>query len=257
MNLPVDVWTSIIIGAVLGSIIIPVVHYLIKASLKWWGQTRPALKLLEGIADQQEVCRIFVRDLILPENTPLISVEPRVGVGAVPNVRQLWPDVEGRGATSVFNVLGQVGKTRNIEIVHMSQDIGEWNCHVIVLGAQANKCYDFYRLMENVAFRMDNENIYDAVSGEIMERKEGFGYGIILKALNPFKTPGPRGIGILIGGFGVLGTAAAAAYYFKENFRELGKEFGMDCFGIAVRAPVTAGEQAVERIREWDRRFDS
>ena len=90
-----------------------------------------------------------------------------------------------------------------------------------------------------------------------MERKEGFGYGIILKALNPFKTPGPRGIGILIGGFGVLGTAAAAAYYFKENFRELGKEFGMDCFGIAVRAPVTAGEQAVERIREWDRRFDS
>ncbi len=256
MNLPLDVWTSIIVGAILGSIIIPVVHYLIKALLEWWHQTRPGLKLLEGIANQEELCRIFVRDLVLPENIPLISVEPRVGVGAVPNVRQLWPDVEGRGATSVFNVLGQVGKTHDIEIVHMSQDIGQWNSHVIILGVQANKCYDFYRLMENVAFRVDAENIYDAVSGEIVQRESGFGYGIILKALNPFKTSGPRGIGILIGGFGVLGTAAAA-YYLKENFRQLGKQFGSDCFGIVVRAPVTAGEQAVERIREWDRRFDS
>jgi hypothetical protein len=212
------------------------------------------LALLEGIANQDEPCKIFVRDLFVQKDTPLISVEPRLGVGTVPNVLELWPDVEGRGATSVFNVLGQVGKTQNIEIVRMSQDVGEWNSHVIVLGAQANKSFDFYRLMKNVAFRVDENNICDAVSGEIVEREEGFGYGIILKALNPFKTGDRRGIGILIGGFGVLGTAAAA-YYFREHFPQLGREFGNDCFGIVVRAHVTAGEQAVERLKKWDRRL--
>jgi hypothetical protein len=254
MNLSAEIWAGGILGAVLGAIVIPFVHYLIKILAKWWRETRPPLKLLEGIANQEEPCKIFVRDFIIPENTPLISIEPRVGVGTVPNVRELWPVVDGKGATSVFNVLGQVGKTQNIEIIHMSQDVGEWNCHVIVLGAQANKSYDFYRLMKNVAFQMDGDNIYDAVSGEIVEREDGFGYGIILKALNPFKETGNGGVGILIGGFGVLGTVAAA-YYFKEHFRQLGKEFGNDCFGIVVRSPISAGEQAVERLKKWDRRY--
>jgi len=256
MKLSADIWTGAILGAALGSLVIPGVLYLVRSLTRWWHETRPPLKLLEGLASQEEPCRIFVRDLLVPKDSPLISVDPGVGIGTVPNVLELWPDVEGRGAASVFNVLGQVGKTRNIEIVRMSQDVGEWNCHVVVLGAQANKAFDFYRLMKNVAFRMDAENIYDAVSGEPLKRVQGFGYGIILKASNPFKTEGRRGIGFLLGGYGTLGTAAAA-YYFREHFRQLGKEFGNDCFGIVVRAPVTAGEEAVERLKHLDRRFPS
>ena len=81
-------------------------------------------------------------------------------------------------------------------------------------------------------------------------------FGIILKALNPLKTEGSQGIGMLLGGFGVLGTAAAA-YYFKENFRRLGNEFNSDFFGIVIRASVSAGEQAVERLSEYDKVFGS
>jgi len=138
----------------------------------------------------------------------------------------------------------------------MSEDAGEWNCHIIVLGAQANRSYDFYKHLKNVAFRMDGEQIYENSSGNVVKREDGFGYGIILKAINPFKTTSPQGIGILIGGFGVLGTAAAA-HYFREHYKALGKEFGAKWFGIVVRAPVTAGEQAVERLSVWDRAFGS
>ncbi len=250
-----ELWIGAILGAILGSIVIPIIQYSLKWLTKWWQESRPPRKLLAGIAKQNETCRIFVRDLHVSKETPLISVDPKIGVGTVPNIQEVWPDSEGRGIASIFNVLGQVNKTKNIEIVRMSQDIGRWNCHVIVLGAQANKAFDFYRLMENVAYRMDGDNIYNNLSGEIVRREAGFGYGIILKALNPYKTSG-RGIAILIGGYGVLGTAAAA-YYFREHFRDLGNEFGEDWFGIVVRSPVTAGEEAVERLKRFDVSFPS
>ena len=99
---------------------------------------------------------------------------------------------------------------------------------------------------------MDGSNIYD-VEDKIIQRENGFGYGIILKSQNPFHSNG-KGIAFLIGGFGVLGTAAAA-YYFKENIRNLGKEFGDAYFSILVRAPFTAGIEAVERLTSYDRRF--
>ncbi|MBE7470994.1 MAG: hypothetical protein DPW09_20100 [Anaerolineae bacterium] len=253
--LSLELWVGAILGATLGSIVIPSLHYSVKRLAKWWQETRPPRKLLAGIAKQNETCRIFVRDLYVSKEASLISVEPKIGVGIVPNVQEVWPDSEGRGIASIFNVLGQVDKTENIEIVRMSQDIGRWNCHVIVLGAQANKAFDFYKLMENVAYRMDSDNIYNNLSGEIIKREAGFGYGIILKASNPYKTL-ERGVGILIGGYGVLGTAAAA-YYFREHFRDLGREFGEDYFGIIVRAPVTAGEEAVERLKSFDVHFPS
>ncbi|GAG23046.1 unnamed protein product, partial [marine sediment metagenome] len=248
-----DIWTGAILGAVLGSIIIPVVLSLMSKVKVWWFQKKPQTQLLQGIIYQSEPCRIFVRDFFIKAGTELISVEPRLGVGTVPNVRELWPDCEGRAVASIFNVLGKVGKTKNIEIIRMSQDVGEWNSHVFVLGAQAKKSFDFYRHMNNVAYQMDNKEIYDVGTGKIIPREHGFGYGIILKVENPFKATGKKGVGFLIGGFGVLGTSAAA-YYFREHFVQLGKEFGKDCFGILVRAPVTAGEQAVQRLKQFDKR---
>lgn len=138
----------------------------------------------------------------------------------------------------------------------MSQDhIGEWNYNLIVLGAQAQKSFDFYKNMENVAYRMDGTEIYDNATNEIIQREAGYGYGIILKTLNPLKTKG-QGIAFLIGGFGVLGTAAAS-YYFKENFQKLGKEFGEKYFGIIVRTSISAGEHATERLKNYDKTFNS
>lgn len=251
-----DMWEGAILGAVLGSLVIPGVMKLLNLLATVWSDSRPAKMLFQGIACKNEKCKIFVRDFFIQQNTQLYSVEPRLGVGIVPNVYELWPDVEARAVGNLLSALGQIGKIENIEIVRMSQDRGEWDDHVIVLGAQAQKSYDFFRSMKNVAFRMDDKDIFDNVTGKVIEREPNFGYGIILKALNPFKTKGSKGVAILIGGFGVLGTAAAS-YYFGRNFRMLGKQFKKKTFGIVVRTPISAGEQAVERISALDREFSS
>jgi len=258
MGISSEVWSGAVLGAVLGSIVIPLAQFFLRKLASYWVERRPQQRLLEGIAKQDELCKIFVRDLLLDDVT-LTSIDPIHNsslsrlVGKVPNIGVVWPDAEGQTSSRIFNVLGQVGKTQNIELVRMSQDTGEWNSHVIVLGAQAKKSLDFYQ-MKHIAYRVDGNAIYDAESGRAMELDKGFDYGIILKVPNPFKTNGSPGIGFLVGGIGVLGTAAAS-YYFKEYYKLLGQDFGKDYFGVVVRAPFSTGEQAVERLKQWDKRF--
>lgn len=248
-----ETWAGAILGAVLGSIVIPLTYFTLTQALSWWRSSRPASRLLGQIVRPDAPCKIFIRDLILEKNAAILSVEPRVGVGRVPNVLELWADVDGKALAYIFNVLGRVGKSQNVNIVRMSDDVGEWSAHMFVIGAQARKSYDFYQEMKNVAFRIDDENIIDNRENKIVPREAGYGYGVILKASNPFYSDG-NGVAFLIGGYGALGTAAAS-YYFREHFLSLGREFGKSCFGVIVRARVSAGEQAVQRLNEWDRRI--
>ena len=252
MELTRDIWTGAILGAVLGAMVIPGVFWLIRLVKNWWSETRPAMNLLEGMAHQDEPCKIFIRDLLLSQDATVLSLEPRVGWGRVPNVSELWPQVDAQAAADVFGVLGDVGKTQNVEIVRMSEDAGQWDSHIVVIGAQAGKSFDFYRHMNNAAFRVDDQNIMDSATAEVVQREQGYGYGIILKATNPFKSQGRKGVAFLIGGFGTFGTATAG-HYFREHYKELGRTFGRNDFGIVVRASVTAGEQAIERLSQWDR----
>ncbi|MCR4277884.1 MAG: hypothetical protein NUV80_01760 [Candidatus Berkelbacteria bacterium] len=244
-------WPELVWGAILGSILIPLFWSGVKLLQRYYQQTRPIQMLLGRIGNNREVAKVFVRDFILPQGSQVLSIEPRHGVGVVPNVPHLWPDVEGRTLAYVVNVLGRAGKTENINIVRMSEDEGEWNANIIVLGAQAQKCFDFYEQMEEVAYKMDGSEIYN-YRGRIIPRETGYGYGIILKARNPFNSAGTA---FLIGGFGTLGTISAA-YYFKENFEKLGREFGQKNFGVVVRCPISAGEEAVERLRRYDKSFN-
>ena len=120
-----DTWEGAILGAVLGTLIIPAVLKLIQLTQQWWFWSRPPRKVLGKIAKQEEVCKIFVRDLIKEQNAKVLSITPRVGVAEVPNVHELWPDVEGRSVAYILNMFGEIGKTKNINIVKMSEDQGE------------------------------------------------------------------------------------------------------------------------------------
>lgn len=244
-------WTELLIGTFIGSILVPFGIWLSQAIIKYIENLLPAKRLLGDFVNNDTACKLFVRDLVLEEGSKIISVEPRVGTGYVPHVNVLWPEVEGLGISYILNVLGSVGKTKNIHIIKMSEDKGEWNANIIVLGAQAQKSFDFYKHMNKVAYSMDGEYIYDR-RGEIINMESGYGYGLILKAQNPYKE---GSYGFLIGGFGVLGTLSAA-YYFRTNFRKLGKIFGDSPFGVVVRCPVTAGEEATQRLTSLDAKFD-
>lgn len=244
-------WPELFIGTFLGSLFVPFGIWLANELVKYLKNQLPAKKLLGTFSENESVCKIFVRDLLTDENSKLVSVEPRVGVGVVPNIGVVWPEVEGFGVSYFLNVLGSAGKTKGIEIVKMSQDKGEWNANIVVMGAQAQKSFDFYQHMQNVAYSMDEHNIHNQ-KGEIVKREDGFGYGLILKARNPYNN---NNFAFLIGGYGVLGTLAAA-YYFRTNYQELGKLFGKKCFGVIVRCPITAGEEATTRLEHLDVKFN-
>ena len=112
-------------------------------------------------------------------------------------------------------------------IVSEKNDTGEWNAHIFVIGGQYSKAFDFFRLMKNVSYRIDNNNIIDNMDKQIVPREEGYGYGIVIKAWNPFYVHG-SGVAFLIAGFGTLGTAAAS-YYFREHYESLGRQFKKHC----------------------------
>lgn len=229
----------------------------IKSIIRWYQFTRPSKKLLGKIVDNKNLVRIFVKDFIVKDNTinsPKLFSQEGPTTQAHPNIEKVWAEAEGRGIAMLFNLFGELGKREKFEIVEMSRGYDFWDTDMIVLGAQAMKCMDFYEVMENVAYSMNEQHIYDKESGQIIPREEPekYGYGIILKARNPQMNKG--GIGILLGGYGVLGTQAAI-YYFIRNVASLGKEFGGKSFGLVVRAKVSAGEQSVKRLNQYDKVF--
>ena len=249
LGLSNDTWG----GAVLGAIVIPLILYGIRCIINWIVTSRPRNKVLGPIASNSEDCTIFVRDFFLPQNSQVWAKESASSsYGIVPNVNELWGDVDGMGMSYVFNALGQVGKRHNIRVVRMSQDTGIWDANIIIIGAQAQKNFDFYNNLQGVMYKMDANNIVDMQTEQCIKKENGYGYGIILKARNQFKAKGSPGLGFVIGGFGTLGTKAAA-YYFSQHLTELGKQFGSGCFGVVVRASVNAGEQTVERLPQYDK----
>lgn len=255
LGLSFDVWTGAVFGAILSSIVIPIVWFGLRVCYNRYRNSRPRIRLLGGLAQDSQACTIFIRDFLLPNNSQILAAEPCVGIGQVPNVRDLWADVDARALSHVFNVLGQAGKQNDIHIVRMSKDTGIWNTHIVVIGGQSQKSFDFYARLQHVFYKMDSQNIIESQTGQPILKDPNYGYGIILKVRNPYKNEG-EGIGLLVGGFGTLGTAAAG-YYLREHAEELGRQFGTKCFGVVIRASITAGEEAAERLREYDRKCDS
>ena len=149
-------------------------------------------------------------------------------------------------------MLGQAGKTTNVTITIFSEDVGNRDCHLVVIGGQDLIAQDFYAQMEGIYYRMDTKQIYSVETGQVITREPGYGYGLILKAINPFVMGKQRGVGILVGGLGVLGTMAAA-YYLRTHAKLLGAQFGKQNFGLVVRAPVSTGYHGVQRVTELDR----
>lgn len=207
------------------------------------------------MTDNKVLVRIFVKDFIVKDShlpPPKLISQEGPTVQEHPNVEKVWPEAEVKGIGYLSNLLGELGKREKLEIVEMSRGFNMWDSNMVILGGQAMKSMDFYKVMENVAYSMDEREIYDGESGKIIPREPDYGYGIILKAKNPEHTPS---YGILLGGFGTMGTEAAI-YYFYKNIQHLGKEFGSKCFGLVVRAKVSAGYQSARRLKQYDKVFD-
>lgn len=262
LGLSFEIWAGIAIAGV----IIPILWWLMRRLLDWIRYRMPARLVLKGIADNSEPCHILVRDMWVElhqdpglnwvDRWPLLDQAPqRLGghiEGRGPNIPVVWADSDGKAIADVLNVLGQVGKRDNIRLVRRSEDEGERNCHIIVVGGQDQNAQHFYQAMREVFYQMDERQILDAVANRPLHMEADYRYGLILKATNPFKATGSCGVAILVGGFGVLGTLAAA-YYLRTRIAELARTFGGRNFGVVVRCHQKAPPETVERIHELDR----
>lgn len=148
MTISRDIWIGAILGAILGallgSIIIPLIQFALARFSSWWVSVRPVNRLLGQIIHRDQSCKIFLRGFCIGQGTPLLTVSRQGVVGQVPNIRELWADVEGRSVANVLNVLGRAGKSQNVIIVREADDAGEWNSHFFVIGAQYPKAHQFF-----------------------------------------------------------------------------------------------------------------
>ena len=230
-----------------------------------WRRRRPVSLLLQQLTDEEERVVIYTRDfesMVLdpiagPKRVKLLVREPLVNKwGEVANVPTLWSRAEALVYGAVLYVFSLAGKTERIEVVEMSDDKDRWDDGLVVLGAQTERCYRFYRDMNNVAFSMDDKNIYNQQGVALddpnmpVDDQGAYRYGIILKARNPYRTV-KLGTCFLIGGFGVEGTEAAG-YYFRHYYKDLVSLFGNRAFGVVVRVRADASAQTVVRVPVFD-----
>ncbi|MCL4415705.1 MAG: hypothetical protein M1365_03240 [Actinobacteria bacterium] len=228
---------------------------IIKKIKNWWTFNLPAGRVLGECLNNNKHLKVYTKDLFVLENTlssPKLFSQEGSLTQINPNIDKVWPEVEGKAIAKLFNLLGTLGKQEKIEIVEMSRGYGEWDSNMIVLGAQAVKCREFYEIMQNVAFGVNDNSIFNYSTKNKIEIDDKHGYGIILKARNPQNHNKPA---FLLGGLGTLGTSAAV-YYFINNVALLGKEFGKREFGIVVKARIVSGEQSTIRVKEYDRCFN-
>lgn len=227
-----------------------------KTIIHWYQYNRPATKVLGPLLQNKNQVNIYLKDLIVPNNTtksPKLLSKEGSTLQAHPNIDKVWPEVEARGAAMLWNLLGELGKRDNLSLIEMSKGYDQWTTNIVVLGAQAKKCMDYYEMMEHVGYSMDENDIYDKDNGTIIPREQPnvYGYGLIIKSTNPQAT-GTKAF--LLGGYGTLGTSAAI-YYFTKHIADLGKEFGNKDFSLIVRARISAGEQSVMRIKKYDKTY--
>ena len=106
LGISFDIWVGAILGAIV-SAIFTASALGIRQFIKWWKRSRPRNMILGSLADNSQPCSIFVRDFHLATGSRLEAYERGRLLGNVPNVTDLWSDVEGSGISYVFNASGK------------------------------------------------------------------------------------------------------------------------------------------------------
>jgi len=213
----------------------------------------PKAKVLGNLIKKDSKIDFFVADLLVANNTtssPQLYSFYQGTYYQNPNINDVWPACEGRGLNKFFLELGQFNKTENISVKKMS-DAVTWDSDIVLFGAQTGRCRDFFRLMENVGYRIEDDGIYSNSDGnKIISLPTQAGYGLVVKASNPMGLDKETS-GFLLGGYGVLGTEASIEYFFN-NLNELGRTFGEKDFSLIVKKEIGDPEGRVKRLEEYD-----
>lgn len=243
------VWQDIFISA----LIIPIVIFLGNKFLIWWNSKKPPQLLFRNCFDNSKNIFIFHsqmsgadRNWNLNKNQkcitrypdPLPSNRRNLGIQKKKNIDPVLSGAEAECLTDVYNILGRVGKLKNIHMGDLINDWNVWSVPIFSIGFNPKtrklieKCDPIYfELLSNV-LKIKNSNIE---LNSFMPNDAG----VVQKTFNK-DTNDPV---FILAGLGTTGTSAAG-YIFKKYFVKLGKLFASKPFCLFLTTKIDEGKSS-------------
>lgn len=243
-------------GVILSSLLIPIIFTIFEKIKKWISNSRPAKLLLKGYKNTEIEIFIFLSQLSALDNleqknlsqkygafypTPTPTDKNKLGIHMYQNIDPVWAESDGRCTADVFNVLGAVGKTKNIKIADTLKD---WNKHrnpMFSIGFNP-KTKDILNECNPIYFNGYNEK-YLAIKGNSIQLDSNYpnDAGILQKTFIK-NTSIPI---FILAGLGTVGTEVPG-YFLSQKYIELGKLYANKAFCILLKTDITKGRNYFE-----------
>ncbi len=238
-----SVWQDVFISALL----IPAVIYLGNKFLVWWNNKRPSRLVFKGYLKKNKDIFIFHSQMSGADNNwninsdqkyitryplPLPTDHANLGIQKKFNIDPVLSEAEVECLTDVHNILGRVGKVKNIHFGNLISDWGIWSDPIFSIGFNPKthklieKCNPVYFKLEGSELLIKDKNIR---YGCLLPNDAG-----IIQKTSIINTSSPI---FILAGLGTVGTSAAG-YILKQNFIKIGKLFGSGAFCIFLKAKI-------------------
>ena len=227
---------NIIIGiatSVLATIIILITRTLYYKFIS----TYPSNKIFNKIKNSKEKCQVFQIRLIDKEKkgeyfTPVPDFSSFSNNQISYEKRQLTPYVlsteDSRAVAIILNVLGEIGRTENIEILYVDKDFDKWENPMFLIGGswKLDRAYENF----NSYFKVKNGQFLNKYTNESFSQKDINDDLGLLEKINNNCNNKPIWIAVGMRGAGT----AAAAYTLQRWWKIFGKLYGKKPFGVIV-----------------------
>lgn len=249
---------DIVAGAILGSIIIPLIFYLILFLHRKYISLLPANSLLGQFKDNEIECLFFLKELydIQKSNEYLFKIpdffppHTTMKEQRAINIPRVFAKADTECLNDVMNVLGTVGKNKNIEIASIETDWDVWNKPLISIGGNykteriLERCKPIYveqgfadidlngKKEKSYYFKLKNkkEKLFAIIPDD---------YGIVHKT----KDISTGNDVFFILGLGCLATESVGRF-FRSQFLQLGKMYGNRPFVAIIKSNLYEGKES-------------
>ena len=235
---------EIIAGAIVGSVIIPLLIFLVTKFLMTVFNQVSKRKLLGNFKDNNLLSKIYLKELVdtnksntylhkLPDyDPPKTSNQYSPGIN-IPNV---YAKCDVECMTDFINILGSVGKTKNIQFSSVEKEWSEWDNPIVSIGGHFvtdkifDKCNPIYCKKTNDSFKLNN----------MKEPVKCYGkdYGLIMKTKN---IEHDFDVFVLMG-LGVRGTSASG-FFFRKYYNHIAKLYGSKAFALLLKCELNEGKE--------------
>ena len=242
------VWQDIIFGVIL----IPIAIYIYTRLLKWWNEIRPSRLIFKRYLNEDSNVYIFHSQMSSADNNwnlisnqkyitrfpqPNPNNHTNLGIQKKLNIDPVSSCADSECVADVFNILGQIQKTKNIYIGDLINDWNVWSDPMFLIGfnPKAEKLMEkgnlFFELTNNT-LKIKNTNIsFDCILPNDA--------GIIQKTFDK-ESKNPT---FILAGLGTMGTSASG-YILKNNFIKFGKLFGDEPFCVFLNVKTDEGKNS-------------